>query len=211
MKTLSGAMDLDRLCGIVSAGGVVVYPTETLWGIGGDARRPEVVARIREVKGISGGRPFPVLVDSVDRALAAVAGSVPGFEALARRFWPGSLTLAVPVVVKSLLIASGPFGTVGLRLSAEPVATRLAEAAGGFLVSTSANFTGVMPPSCLAEVDARLLALVDGRPLADVLCQGVPSTVLEFSKRRWVMRRAGAVPVDELAQEIPGLLELEKR
>lgn len=204
---MTRAASIERLCGLVAAGGVVVYPTETLWGIGGDARRLDVVARVRAVKGISGDRPFPVLVDSMERALAVGGGEAPGFEALVRRFWPGGLTLAVPVSDPALAGASGPYGTVGLRLSADPVATRLAGAAGGFLVSTSANFTGSPPPTSLGEVDGRLLALVDGWPDQDVLCRGVASTVLELAGGNWVVRRAGAVSAAELAEVVPGRLE----
>ncbi len=206
MSAYGVPVSLERLCGLVASGGIVVYPTETLWGIGGDARRVQVVERVKQVKGISGGRPFPVLVDSVDRALTVGGATAPGFEMLVRRFWPGGLTLAIPVGDGLLAEASGPFGTVGLRLSADPLATRLAAAAGGFLVSTSANFTGQAPPSRLSEVDERLLRLVDGYPVEDVLCRGVASTVLELVRGGWEVRRAGAVTVEELAAVLPGLL-----
>jgi len=206
MRAAASALSVERLCEVVAGGGVVVYPTETLWGIGGDARRLDVVERVARIKGISGGRPFPVLVDSVERALLVGGNEVPGFEVLVRRFWPGGLTLAIPVSDSLLASASGPFGTVGLRLSANGLATRLAAAAGGFLVSTSANFTGQPPASLLAEVDRRLLTETDGWPDEDVACGGVPSTVLEREGGFWVVRRAGAVLPEELAAVIPGTL-----
>jgi len=188
---LSTLLDVQQGAAVVASGGIVVYPTETLWGLGGNARDSAVAARVRAIKmvpsplvgqgtlgtipsplvgqGRSGGpapalstRPFAVLVDSRERFLSVVSGDTPGLRNLVARFWPGALTIAVPTSDAALLKACGKDGRVAFRLSANPVACRLAEACGGFLISTSANFSGARPPASLCEVAVDLVALTAG-------------------------------------------------
>lgn len=192
----------ELACAVVERGGLVVYPTETLWGIGGDARRMDVVRRVLACKGIDELRPFPVLADSVERVLSVVAGDIPGLKELARRFWPGSLTLAVPVSDPQLARCSGLDGRVGLRVSSLALPCRLAKACGGFLISTSANLTGAPPPRSLAQVDPVVTRSVDGVIGAGTLAGGEPSTLLVYRDDRWVLGRAGAIPLSELEEVV---------
>lgn len=187
---------------MVATGGVVVYPTETLWGIGCDATDAEAIRRVLRVKGIADRRPFPVLVSSVEKAARALAGPVPGFAELASAFWPGGLTLVVPVAMPELAPARGPDGTVGFRLSAEPAATALAAAAGGYLISTSANFTGASPPAALSAIEPAFLAEVDGAVDSTAVCAGRPSTILAWNAPNWVVLRPGVVPPEDLAKAV---------
>lgn len=191
---------------VVKRGGIVVYPTETLWGLGGDARNPEVVQRVREIKRTTQARPMPVLAESVALVIRLIDGIPPGFVPLTRSFWPGSLTLALPVKGK-LLHHVGCNGLVAFRVSANPIAARLCAAAGGLLVSTSANFTGTAPPAALAEVDPALIAVTDGAVSSDERSSGLPSTVLLWKEGNWYLARAGAVEVEQIRKLIPSLLE----
>jgi L-threonylcarbamoyladenylate synthase len=197
---------LAEACRTVAAGGVVVYPTETLWGLGGDATSRPVVERIARIKRIDAVRPFPVLAATVAAAVRAASPGLPRFEELVRTFWPGGLTLAVPVRLAGLAHMMGPDGTVGLRVSANRQACELAVAAGGFLVSTSANLTGSRPPACLAEVSDEILSQVDGVVGSEATVGGAASTVLLWRGGAWEVRRVGAVPAEELRRVLGELL-----
>lgn len=179
-------------------GAVVLYPTETLWGVGGDARNPEVAAQVLAAKGIDSPRPFPVLCDSVERALNVVDGELPGLRELAGRFWPGGLTLVVPVLDRRLADVAGLDGRVGLRVSAVESATLLAKGVDGFLLSTSANLTGSPPPHAFHEIDLRVKERVDGAVDTQRVAQGEPSTLLSFENGVWCCLRPGAVSRGEL-------------
>ena len=196
---MSDRLSLKSACRSLAEGGVIIYPTETLWGIGGDARLAEVAARVLKAKGIDLPRPFPVLADTVERALA-VAEPVPGLDLLAGRFWPGSVTLVVPVRDETLARTAGQGGRVGLRVCSLPQVARLAASCGGFLLSTSANLTGDPPPLSLAEVSMELRRRVDGCLAWSGICGGLPSTVVAWEPQGWAVVREGAVPLAEVAR-----------
>jgi L-threonylcarbamoyladenylate synthase len=184
-------LTLDQARTAVRAGKLVVYPTETLWGIGGDARRPEVYHQVLSAKGIKEPRPMPVLAADIEVVLTIVS-PVPGLQALARHFWPGSLTLVLPLADQSLNYLAGPTGGIGLRISAHPVASALAQAAGGLLLSTSANRTGRAPPAFLAEVEAQVLRSTAGAVAFHGGTGGEPSTLLVWDGG-WRLARGGAL------------------
>ncbi len=198
---MSDRLDLEQACGILAAGGVIVYPTETLWGIGGNARSPATAAAVLKAKGIHSPRPFPVLADSVDRALA-VAEPVEGLAELASRFWPGSVTAVVPVTDADLAKTAGQDGKVGLRVCSIPEVARLAASCGGFLLSTSANLTGESPPQSPRDVNPELVELTGGMLDWSGACSGLPSTVVVWEPSGWMVVREGAVPSSELARAV---------
>jgi L-threonylcarbamoyladenylate synthase len=202
-------LSLNDARSIVASGGIVVYPTETLWGLGGNALLSSVSDRVKEVKQVVGNRPFPVLADSVARVLAVVAQDISGLDELIERFWPGGLTLVLPLsqdcnqAVGSLPLSalpSGPQGGVALRVSAHPAAVALATAAGGFLVSTSANLTGVEPPRRAGEVSNAVIHATDGIVDDKSIGDGRASTLLEYNNGCWHLLRKGVVSSRELGQ-----------
>ncbi len=195
-------LTLDQARAAVSAGKLVVYPTETLWGIGGDARRPDVYHQVLAAKDIKEPRPVPVLAANLDVVLDIVL-PVPGLMALARHFWPGSLTLVLPLADQTLNYLAGPTGGIGLRISAHPVASALAQAAGGLLLSTSANRTGRSPPAYLAEVETKLLRATAGAVAFHGGTVGEPSTLLVWNSG-WHLVRAGALPRESLLACLAG-------
>ena len=186
----------------VRAGGLLAYPTETVFGLGADASSREAVARLRAWKGRGADQPLSVLVaDASDLvALGQDAGSLAG--RLAARFWPGPLTLIVPAPPGRFApgIARAD-GAVGLRCSTDPTARRLARAladAGvGPITATSLNRSGEPPAADLAAAEA----LCAG-PAAPILLPPVeagrvsstaPSTVVDCSGAFLAMVREGAL------------------
>jgi len=190
-----GSRALSEAAAVLRAGGLVAFPTETFYGVGARALHPAAVRRILEVKGRPEGKPLLVLVASI-AMVDAVALEVParGRELMARH-WPGALTLVLrarPEVPDEVTAGSG---TVGVRLSAHPVAGALVRALGEPLTAPSANPSGLAAPTTAAEVLAyfhdRIELVLDGGATAG----GEPSTVLDVTVDPPRVIRAGAVRV----------------
>lgn len=190
---------LARVVAHLADGGLLAYPTETVYGLGG-AVRPDVIRRVREVKGRKAGSPFLVLIPSAETVGLTWT---PEAKRLADAFWPGPLTLVLedrdgsfPDGVRS------EAGGVAVRVSPHPYLRALGRAWGRPLLSTSANRSGEFPASDPDRVERSLggrpgsdrLWLVDGGPLPD----SPPSTVVDCLRPTPVILRAGALPSAEL-------------
>lgn len=197
--------DTDRgvsaAAGLLRAGELVAFPTETVYGLGADARDERAVARIFAAK----GRPLhnPLIVHVSDLGAAqALAEVSPVADALARRFWPGPLTLVLPLRPGARLAerVTAGLGTVALRVPAHSLARRLLDAFGGPLAAPSANPSGRVSPTCRAHVldglGGRIAAVLDGGD-----CRvGVESTILGFQNGRPVLLRTGGLAAETLAE-----------
>jgi len=189
------AAAISEAAAALRAGGLVAFPTETFYGLGAAALQPAAVRRIFEVKGRPDDRPLLVLVDSVVMAAEVAREIPPRARALMERHWPGALTLVLPASPRVPAEVTAGSGTVGVRLSAHPVARALVTALGGPITAPSANPTGREPPTTAAEVVAyfgdELALVLDGGPTPG----GAPSTVLDVSVDPPRVIRAGAVRI----------------
>lgn len=185
---------LSRAAGVLEAGGLVAFPTETFYGLGASALDADAVHRVFALKGRPESRPLLVLVDGVPEA-ERIAEVPPHARALMERYWPGALTLVLRArsIVPDQVTAGT--GTVGVRVPAHAVARGLARALGGPVTAPSANPTGARAPTTADEVrryfDGRLPLVLDGGPTAG----GLPSTVLDVTVDPPRLLRAGAVRV----------------
>ena len=191
----------------VRAGGLVGYPTETVWGLGADACSESAVASLRRWKGRGDDAPISVLLDA-PAALGAL-GCEPDQQALAQRlasaFWPGPLTLVLQCARRFAKGIARDDGAVGLRCSSHPVARSFAEAlaraGAGPVTATSLNHSG--EPAARTATEARALCAGPGDPtlLADGPDAGASaaSTVVDLTGARPVVLRWGALPHDVLA------------
>jgi L-threonylcarbamoyladenylate synthase len=143
---------VERAAERLRRGEVVAYPTETVYGLGADARRADAVERLRALKGRDAGRGLSVLVPDLESLLAQVPDLGERARAIAREHWPGPLTLVVPVPGGALEAVATELG-VGFRCSSHPTAAALARALGAPLVATSANRSGEPPCRSAAEVE----------------------------------------------------------
>ena len=189
---------LDRAAALLRSGALVAFPTETVYGLGGDARNSEAVAAIYAAKGRPSFNPLIVHVADLDaaRRLALVG---PGAERLAQAFWPGPLTLVLPLrpdAGLSPLVTAG-LPTVAIRLPAHTLARQLIAAFGGPLAAPSANLSGKVSPTradhVLAGLSGRIAAVLDGGPCP----VGVESTILALSPRPSLLR-AGGLTVEDI-------------
>ncbi|MCZ6764199.1 MAG: L-threonylcarbamoyladenylate synthase [Alphaproteobacteria bacterium] len=203
-----GARDIDRAAARLRDGGLVAFPTETVYGLGADAANDEAVARIFEIK----GRPAfnPLIVHVADRQMAgAVAVFGPAAERLAEIFWPGPLTLVLPRREGTRPVsrlASAGLDTVALRQPDHRLAQALLAAADRPIAAPSANRSGGLSPTRAEHVDLPQpsdhpggrsddLLVIDGGPCP----VGIESTVVEVHDGRIHILRPGGVPEDEIA------------
>jgi L-threonylcarbamoyladenylate synthase len=193
------AAGIARAAAWLRAGGLVAFPTETVYGLGADARDGRAVAGIFAAK----GRPAfnPLIVHVPDLAAAARLAVLPeAARAVAAAFWPGPLTLVVPVRADaglSPLVTAG-LPTVGVRVPAHPLAQALLAGAGCPVAAPSANPSGRVSPTTaghvLAGLSGRIDAVLDGGPCG----VGVESTILGFDPEP-VILRPGGVTAEALA------------
>ncbi|MDR1692003.1 MAG: threonylcarbamoyl-AMP synthase [Oscillospiraceae bacterium] len=172
-------------------GGLVAVPTETVYGLCADASNPEAIRRVFTVKGRDEGKPLPVLVSGPEDA-ARLCEASPKVLTVIRRFWPGPLTLVLPL--KSGVLppsVTGGLTTVGLRCSAHPLTLALLKEVGTPLVLTSANLSGQPEPTSAEDVTIPVDAVLDGGR-SNV---GRPSHVLDLSLARPEILRYGALTI----------------
>jgi len=188
------------------AGGLIAYPTETVYGLGSRPRASEVEALAR-LKGRRPDKPFLLLVAS--RAMAEAQGLAfsESASALARAFWPGPLTLVLPGGGGRLPDSlRGPEGGIAVRWTSHPHTARLVAALGEPLTSTSANVPGAAPaPGADAIARDFAAAITAGRLLVldgGVLGNRPPSTVVDCTSPTPRVVRAGALPVTELRRAV---------
>ena len=189
---------LNRAASLLASGGLVAFPTETVYGLGADARNSLAVARIFEAKGRPRFNPLIVHVASVAEARRHVEWSDTA-EALARAFWPGPLTLGRPLRAGSDLsdLVTAGLPSLAVRVPAHPLARRLLERFGGPVAAPSANPSGRISPTTAAHVAAglsgRIEAILDGGPCP----VGLESTILGLTGVP-VLLRHGGLPVEEI-------------
>lgn len=192
---------------MLRAGRLVAFPTETVYGLGGDATNDRAVAAIFEAK----GRPSfnPLIVHVADAAGAEALVRVDErARAVMARFWPGPLTLVLPRRADSpiSLLASAGLDTIAVRLPDHPVARALIAAARRPIAAPSANRSGAVSPTLPEHVaeslGARVGLILDGGP-----CRvGVESTVLDLSGEQAALLRPGGIAVEALEQALGGRL-----
>jgi L-threonylcarbamoyladenylate synthase len=186
---------------LLRAGGVVAYPTDTLYGLAVDPRRDAAVRRLFGVKERDHSNAIALI--AADTAQAGTAGVLgPDELTLARRFWPGPLTIVAPAAEGLSRWLTGELGTVGVRVPGHAVARALAAAFGAPITATSANLSGRPAASTADEAAAALEGRIDAVVDAGPSPGGPPSTIVEFTGGGPVLRRAGAVSWDRVLEAL---------
>ena len=197
----AGDSAIARAARLLRDGELVAFPTETVYGLGGDATSDRAVARIFAAKGRPRFNPLILHVPGLAEA-EALAHFDERARVAARHFWPGPLSLVLPRRPESGLafLASAGLDTVALRAPAHDVAQALLRAAGHPIAAPSANRSGRVSPTTAAHVAAELgdrVALI----LDDGPCSvGVESTVIDLTGRAPVLLRPGGVTLEELSR-----------
>jgi L-threonylcarbamoyladenylate synthase len=166
---------------VVRHGGVIVYPTETFYGLGGRPDLEETVERIYLIKGRDFKKPLPLIAADLDAVRRAVAQWPPVAEKLAQAFWPGPLTMVLPASPHLPQLLHAHTGKAAVRISSHPVAGVLAASVGGLLIATSANIAGDPASSSPDRLSSMLLLKVDGILDGGELPGVAPSTIVDVS------------------------------
>ena len=201
------AQGIDAAAALLRDGETVAFPTETVYGLGADARSDAAVAGIYAAKDRPRFNPLIVHLAEADDAEALVAVP-PLARRLARAFWPGPLTLVLPLrdtdSISPLVTAGLP--TLAVRVPGHPVARALLRAVGGPVAGPSANPSGRLSPTTAAHVLAglsgRIAAVLDGGPCA----VGLESTILALDPEPTLLR-AGGIPAEAIEAVLGARLE----
>lgn len=194
--------NLSDAVSVLRAGGLIVFPTETLYGLGADALNFAAVEKVFQLKGRDLANPFPVIVS--DRAMldSLVAEISPLAEKLMAHFWPGPLTLVLPAradIPPQLVNATGG---IGVRISSQPIAMEIVRALGRPLTATSANPSGQPGARRIAQAkdyfSGKIDIFVDGGELPSL----TGSTVAEVTASKVKIIRAGEIAKRELEKVV---------
>ena len=190
--------EIIRAAAILRSGGLVAFPTETVYGLGADASNAQALARLYAAKRRPADHPVIVHFDGAERAFTWARDVPESARTLARRFWPGPLTLILKRSELARDFITGGQDNVGVRVPAHPVAHELLVAFGGGIAAPSANRFGFVSPTTAAHVRADLGGDVDlvleGGP-SEV---GIESTIVDLSGAKPVLLRPGKITAAEI-------------
>jgi len=190
---------------VIQAGGVIVYPTDTLYGIGADALNPSATERVHIAKQRRYRKPLLVIVPDVDSVSPLCREITPAARALMEAFWPGPLTLVLPASHRIPREVTQETGTVGIRLPSSSLCIRLLRLAGRPIVSTSANVSGEVPLHSMDDIESALRPYVDLLLDAGPLRESEPSTVVDVTAEVPRLLREGAIPAATLRGLFPNV------
>jgi L-threonylcarbamoyladenylate synthase len=190
--------EVRRAAEILRAGGLVAFPTETVYGLGADAASAAAVARLYAAKGRPADHPVIVHFASVDDAFSFAREIPPAARKLAERFWPGPLTMVLKRSAKAQDFVTGGQDSVGLRVPSHPVAQALLRAFGGGVAAPSANLFGGVSATTAAHVreDLKVDLVLEGGA-SEV---GIESTILDLSTGSPILLRPGRISKEELEE-----------
>ena len=201
-KRDAGAEALSRAIEALRRGDVIVFPTETFYGLGADALSAVAVERVVSLKGRNPDHPLPVIIADAEMLREIVTEVPPVAERLMNYFWPGPLTLVLAAAKNLPAPLLNRAGQIGVRISSHPIATRLSRELGRPLTATSANPAGKEPARTVEEAMAyfsdKIAIFLDGGRLAGT----TGSTVVEVAGNNLRTIREGEISLLELKKAL---------
>lgn len=205
-------LDMDaikRAGDILKAGGLVAFPTETVYGLGGNALNPQASMKIYAAKGRPSDNPLIVHIAELDQ-LEKITTEIPeGARILAEKYWPGPLTMILPkadIVPKE---TTGGLDSVAIRFPSDRIAQELIKAGGGFVAAPSANTSGRPSPTMAEHVEEDLGDAIDMIIDGGQVGIGLESTIVDFTEEVPVVLRPGYISL-EMLQETLGDVRMDK-
>ena len=199
--------EIEKGVKILQKGGVIAFPTDTVYGLGADAFNSTAVERIYEIKDRPKHRQLPLLIADVER-LTVLAEPIPEIAwFLARRFWPGGLTLVLSKT-DSLPVYLAPEPTIAVRLPNHPVCLAIIQHLGNPIIGTSANISGQPAALTAEEVGQQLGGKIDFIINGGKCPGGKESTVVDVTRESPIILRQGIIPSDEIDKAYKEYLEV---
>jgi L-threonylcarbamoyladenylate synthase len=195
---------LERAAAAIRSGKIVAVPTDALYALVADPFSLPAVRQIYRAKGRQIHRALPILVRDAMAVEELATEISPRFKMLARKFWPGLLTIIMQASPMVPLRATGNTGRLAVRHSAAPVTTELMNRLNQPLIATSANISG--RPTCRSGIE--LFGVMDGSVdlvLDGGLCQGMGASTVDITAPQWQMIKEGAVTRREVAECLDGV------
>lgn len=194
--------DIQQAAEILKNGGLVAFPTETVYGLGANALDPEAVGKVYAAKGRPSDNPMIAHISSKDDLASLTEGITPDVERLMEVFWPGPLTMVVPAKPVVPRVTTGGLDTVAVRMPSDPVAAAIISAAGVPIAAPSANLSGRPSPTTgrhvVDDLDGRIDAIVIGSD-----CQvGIESTVIDMTTGQPMILRPGIITAAQLSEAL---------
>ena len=200
---------IDKAGKIIRSGGLVAFPTETVYGLGGDALNPEASGKIYAAKGRPSDNPLIIHICKLEDITKIVSDFPENARRLAEEFWPGPLTMVLPkadIVPKQ---TTGGLDTVAVRMPVDPTALAFIEAAGGYVAAPSANVSGRPSPTeakyVVEDMNGRIEMILDD---GDVEI-GIESTIVDLTGEVPMLLRPGFITLTML-QDVLGHVEVDK-
>ena len=200
--------DMKAAAEIIRSGGLVAFPTETVYGLGGDATRADASRKIYEAKGRPSDNPLIVHIADFSQLGQIVEKVPPEAELLAKHFWPGPLTM---ILHKNHVIpyeTTGGLDTVAIRMPAHPVALAFLRESGCMIAAPSANTSGRPSPTSAAHVREDLQGRIDGIIDGGEVEIGIESTIIDLTEETPCVLRPGYITMDML-REVLGEVKLD--
>ncbi|MBP7831219.1 MAG: threonylcarbamoyl-AMP synthase [Kiritimatiellae bacterium] len=189
---------IEEAAARLRAGGLVVFPTETVYGLGADALNPRAVARVFDVKQRPRFDPLIVHIADIGWLHDLVTAFPPDARRLADRFWPGPLTFVLPRTDRIPDLVTAGLPSVAVRMPRHPLAMDLIRRVGGPVAAPSANRFGRLSPSTAddarAEVGEGVDMILDGGPCP----VGIESTIVSFAGEQPILLRPGGLPIEDI-------------
>ena len=202
--------EVRRAAEILRAGGLVAFPTETVYGLGADASSAAAVARLYAAKGRPGNHPVIVHFSSPENAFEWGREIPQAARTLAARFWPGPLTLILKRSAQAKDFVTGGQDSVGLRVPSHPIAQALLEQFGGGVAAPSANLFGNVSPTSASHVREDLAGKVDLILDGGSSEVGIESTIVDLSGGTPVLLRPGGISKLQLEEVLQSKIQDKK-
>ena len=187
---------------ILMSGGLVLYPTETFYALGAIPRLAEAVLKVFELKGRAHEKPLPLIASDLQAVMAAASEWPKSAEVLARSFWPGPLSIVIPAAASLPPALHAGTDKIAVRVSSHPVASALAQASGGLIISTSANMAGEPPPRDPDAISHELFLAVEALLDSGNLQGGLPSAIVDVTVNPAALIRAGEIAWEDIRRTL---------
>lgn len=198
--------DVNEIADIIKRGGIVIFPTDTVYGIGVlPEKKP--VERLYEIKKRDPSKKMIALIDNLDTVREIVDETQENMKRIGKvldTFWPGELTVIFKADKKFTEKFDENMDTIGVRIPENKTALKIIKAAGGIVLTTSANISGEEAVKKFEDINEKLLSNVDGVVKDTSVLTGVPSTIIKYEKGKITLLRKGNIEIEKIKKLMKG-------